>query len=105
MTTETIESKARLLEASWNWALTQVFFAVIRKYAEFSADEVFKEARESKAEIPPVYISQHIGAFFRSFKASGHITKTGSYKLSERNGSSPLPIYKGVKSDVVSKGK
>jgi len=36
-------------------------------------------------------------ACFKSYKAAGYITKTKEFRLSTRNGSTPLPIYIGIK--------
>jgi hypothetical protein len=106
MLEESIELTISVAEATWQWELTKVFFEVIRKHGAngFTSDEVYQEIRNSKVELPPTYTARHIGAFFKSLKAAGHIVKTGAYKLSNRNGSSPLPIYKGVANDVVSSG-
>jgi hypothetical protein len=94
-------TKPILLEAQWHYELSKVFFAVLKKNVEFNADDIIKELKVSKVELPPVYVSKSLGAFFRSFKASGHIVKTGKYRLSERNRSTPLPLYVAANSTVV----
>jgi hypothetical protein len=94
-------TKAIQLESQWDYELSKIFFAVIKKGAEFNADDIFKEIRASKAELPPTWASKKLGAFFKSFKAAGHITKTGKYRLSERNRSTPLPLYLAANSTVV----
>ena|ERR1043165_8694215 len=101
MTDEQKKAQFIMVEAQQNYALYQVFVSVMKKHQEFTADDIFREIRISKAEVSPTYVSKHIGAFFKSLKAQGKIAKVGTYKLSERNGSSPLPIYRPVKNDVV----
>jgi hypothetical protein len=80
-------------ESGWEWRLTQIMFNVLDKYGEggFTADEIYEEANTT--DLAPTYLSRHVGAFLKSFKASGRIRKTGEYRLSRRNGSSPLPVY------------
>jgi hypothetical protein len=47
--------------------------------------------------MPKAEIKRLAGAVFRRFQAEGLIEKTATFKLSKRNGSSPLPIWKAVK--------
>jgi hypothetical protein len=66
-------------------------FALVESNMEFSADDFYVKARES--EIPPDLIKRFAGSSFKQFKAAGYIEKTDRYKLSERNGSTTLPIW------------
>ena len=58
---------------------------------EFTADDFYDFARAGC--MPPDLMKKHSGAFFRSFSAAGYIEKNGEFKLSKRNGSTPLPVW------------
>ena len=91
------ETSETMLEVLWSSELSQIFKEVIKKYPEgFCSDEIWQHVRDTETDIPTVFISKRIGAYMKSFKASGHIVKTKNYRLSERNGSSPLPIWEGL---------
>jgi hypothetical protein len=96
-----------MLEDFWSSELTQIFKEVIKKYPEgFTSDEIWQHVRDTESDIPTVFVASRIGAYMKSFKASGHIVKLKTFRLSKRNGSSPLPIYRSaeaVKNDAVPK--
>ena len=68
----------------------EIMFKLIKQQRELTADDFAREAR--KLELSPKLISR-CGCLFKSLKASGYLKATGRFKTSERNGSSPLPIY------------
>jgi hypothetical protein len=75
----------------WNWKSIEIFFNLIKSQAELTADDFARECR--KVQMPPAQIARNSGILFKQMKAQGYIKKTKNFKLSERNGSSPLPIY------------
>lgn len=77
--------------AHWNWKATETFFKLIKEQRELTADDFARECR--KVQMPPQQIAANSSVLFKSMKAQGYIRKTKNFKLSERNGSSPLPIY------------
>lgn len=70
---------------------TTVMFQLIETKEEFTADNFYELARA--AVIPPDLIKKFSGSLFKEFQASGYIKKTDRFALSERNGSTPLPIW------------
>ncbi|MDB6121990.1 MAG: hypothetical protein JWQ71_983 [Pedosphaera sp.] len=76
----------------WEWKGTEIFFRLIDAYPEgFTADEFYKACRDEN--FPPSQIRDNAARMFKNFAASGYIKKTGKFRLSERNGSSPLPVW------------
>ena len=77
----------------WSADATEIMFIIIEHYPDgFTADEFYTLARQRA--LPPDLIKRFAGKLFREFQASGYIEKTDKYRLSERNGSTPLPIWK-----------
>src|SRR5438045_8261256 len=78
--------------AQWEFEMTKIFFKLKNECESFTADNVYSECRA--VAMPPQIIKRLIGSFFKRFQASGYITQTKEFKLSERNGSSPLPVWR-----------
>lgn len=78
-------------DAVWQWKLTELVFKILNELPEFTADDVYAEAR--KLRVPPVQIAKHVPNLFKSFQAAGYIKKTDRFITSTRNDSSPLPIW------------
>ena len=70
---------------------TSIIFTLKEKGTEFTADDFYRLAREEA--MPPELIKRFSGSLFRRFQAAGYIEKTDRYILSERNGSTPLPVW------------
>jgi hypothetical protein len=62
---------------------------------EFNADDFFELCRREGLSYE--HIKRISGSLFKSFKAAGRIGKTGSFRLSQRQGSAPLPIWTKTK--------
>jgi hypothetical protein len=78
-------------DAVWQWKLTELIFNILSELPEFTADDVYAEAR--KLRVPPGQIAKHVPNLFKSFQAAGYIKKTDRFVTSKRNDSSPLPIW------------
>lgn len=76
---------------AWDLKATEVFFKVMKAQEELNADDVWREARAQL--IPPQEMSKRMAPFFKRYTAAMYLKKTGRYKTSERNDSSPLPVY------------
>lgn len=77
----------------WSADATEIMFGIIEQSPDgFTADEFYTLARQRT--LPPDVIKRFAGKLFREFQASGYIEKTDNYRLSERNGSTPLPIWR-----------
>lgn len=68
-----------------------IMFGLMQQDVEFTADEFYKAARFHG--MPPDLIKKYAGSYFKIFQAAGYIQKTDRYRLSERNGSTPLPVW------------
>ena len=77
----------------WTWIGNQIIFALMNK-EEWTADDFYTGARSWS--MPPAIIKRLAGALFRQFQAAGYIEKTDRFRLSDRNGSAPLPIWQRV---------
>lgn len=69
----------------------EIMFLLIRTRSEFTADSFYGAARELR--FPPAMIKKLSGSSFKKFQAAGYIKKTNRYRLSERNRSTPLPVW------------
>lgn len=70
---------------------TSIMFQLKESGEKFSADDFYSKARAES--MPPELIKKFSGSLFRQYQAAGYIEKTGEYVLSNRNGSSPLPVW------------
>src|SRR5579862_4176329 len=77
---------------AWEYEMTRIFFKLKDTCETFDADTVYRESRA--IGMAPQFIKKLSGALFKRFQASGYIERTGAFKLSERNGSSPLPVWR-----------
>lgn len=78
-------------EAHWQCEANGIMFDLKDRLTEFTADDFYRAARA--VQMPPELIKRFAGSFFRRFQAAGYIVKTDRFLLSERNGSTPLPIW------------
>ncbi|MEI6192874.1 MAG: hypothetical protein WCS42_00935 [Verrucomicrobiota bacterium] len=79
--------------SEWAYIGNNIMFALMEQ-DEFSADDFYTGARSWA--MPPATIKRLAGALFRQFQAAGYIEKSDRYRLSDRNGSAPLPIWQKV---------
>jgi len=79
-------------EKSWEFEAIKIMFKLMDEYPEFSGDDFYRLCRE--IGMPAHFIKKFSGSNFRCYQASGHICKTGKVKLSERNNSSLLVVWK-----------
>lgn len=77
--------------AEFNVIGENIMFQLKSSGEEFSADDFYAKARQE--QIPPTVIKRLVGKLFREFQAAGFIKKTDRYVLSERNQSTPLPLW------------
>ena len=78
----------------WEIEANRIMFQLKATYPDWTADDFYKLATE--VSMPPNIIKQLSGALFKAFKAAGYIQKTKEFRLSTRNGSTPLPVWKAV---------
>jgi hypothetical protein len=78
--------------AEYHRIATEIMFRLFQSENEFSADDFYRLAR--REAMPPDLIKRYSGSMFRQFQAAGYIEKTDRFILSERNGSTPLPVWK-----------
>ena len=79
----------------WSRKTEEIMFQLIAtKPTGFTADNFYKLCVEAK--IPPSEIKRYAGKLFKEFQAAGYTKKTDKYELSQRNGSSPLPIWEAA---------
>jgi hypothetical protein len=69
----------------------EIMFKIIRIHSEFTADTFYECARSNN--MPPAIIKKLAGSVFKQFQAAGYIQKTDRYRLSQRNQSTPLPVW------------
>ena len=77
--------------AEWEFEATKIMFKLKDELRVFTADDFYRLARAQA--MPPALLKKFSGSMFRQFAAAGYIKKTDKFRLSERNGSSPLPVW------------
>jgi hypothetical protein len=90
-------------ERELDWELTQIFYECMEKYPDgFDSDTIWNAVRANGNRVPPTWVSKKIGAFFRSFYASGILIKLQEHRISKRAGGSCIPVYRkaGTSADV-----
>jgi hypothetical protein len=91
-----MEDSREAMVQSWSAEMCKIMFELMAAWPDcFTADEFYELC--ANAQMPRTEIKRLAGAVFRRFQAEGHIEKTATFKLSKRNGSSPLPVWKATK--------
>jgi hypothetical protein len=91
-----MEDSREAIIQSWSEEMCKIMFELMAAWPDcFTADEFYELC--ANANLPCNEIKRLAGAVFRQFQAAGHIEKTSTFRLSKRNGSSPLPVWKAVK--------
>jgi hypothetical protein len=80
---------------TWEFEAVKIMMKLRNSGEKFSADNFYSEARA--ISMPAHLIKKFSGACFKRYKASGYIEKLKEFRLSNRNGSTPLPLYIGRK--------
>ncbi len=78
----------------YEFRATEIMFKLKDEFDTFTADDFYRLARAGA--MPPELIKKFSGALFKRFQAAAYIRQTGEFKLSERNGSSPLPVWQRI---------
>jgi hypothetical protein len=81
----------------WELRLNEIFLKVIASHDTFSADTIYAECVRIK--FPATLLSKLVANCFKSYRAAGTIVKLNNFKLSERNGSSPLPLWRSKRAE------
>jgi len=86
-----------IVKTNSEWAVVadNIFFALIRRGAIFSADSFYEMA--VKESMPPSLIKKFAGSKFREFQAANYLKKRKDYTISSRNGGATLPLWEPVK--------
>src|ERR1700761_7772723 len=76
----------------WELQANEFMFHLMNtKSSGFCGDDFYELARNEG--LPASVIKNLSAKLFREYQAAGYIQKTDKYRLSRRNGSTPLPIW------------